>query len=136
MCVTSSKLEYGHHNMFVTSSYYVLCHKSRCNANIVSIILTHFGAKPNPPYFSSQLIDFLKAIRKTYESGHMKESFDPRAALFVCNRWDLVKEKSEVKANAIRRLEFVWPGLSPAQMFFFSTTNTLTHLKAGKWGVL
>ena len=62
----------------------------------------------------------------------MKEAFDPKAAMFVCHRWDMIEEKERVKDNAIHNLEFVWPGFDPSQLSCFSTYEAQKHLTAGE----
>lgn len=63
----------------------------------------------------------------------MMEAFDPRAAMFVCHRWDNIgeQEREKVKENALNKLAYVWPGFDPSQMYLFSTVDTMKHLPVG-----
>lgn len=55
----------------------------------------------------------------------MFNNFDPRAAIFVCNRWDLVpeKERDAVADDTFKKLTHCWPELDEAQVFHLSTTK-------------
>ncbi|XP_078572721.1 uncharacterized protein LOC144859714 [Branchiostoma floridae x Branchiostoma japonicum] len=48
--------------------------------------------------------------------------FDPKAAIFVCNKWDQVPdhEKEEVKRDTLRKLQKYWPSLDGSQLFYLS----------------
>ena len=50
------------------------------------------------------------------------EQFDPKKAIFVCNKWDLVEpdERQEVKDETIRKLGEMWEGLDESQVFIHS----------------
>ncbi|CAG5126119.1 unnamed protein product, partial [Candidula unifasciata] len=76
-----------------------------------------------------RLLSFLQAIKERYSGDAEIEAFDPRAAMFVCHRWDNIEEhqRDKVKQNALQKLEFVWPGFQPSQTYFFSTTDTMKH---------
>ncbi|BFZ08697.1 hypothetical protein BsWGS_11736 [Bradybaena similaris] len=76
-----------------------------------------------------RLLSFLRAIKERYSGDTEMEAFDPRAAMFVCHRWDNIEEhnRDKVKQNALQKLQFVWPGFQPAQTYYFSTTDTLKH---------
>lgn len=58
--------------------------------------------------------------------------FDPKSALFVCNRVDLVdnKELEQVKQNAIDKLNECWPGFDKSQVVFFSTAKAHRDVNA------
>ena len=60
-------------------------------------------------------------------------NFDPRAAIFVCNRWDLIPEKEQrpVKADTFRKLTRCWPELNESQIFQLSTTKAWSTKMAG-----
>ncbi|CAG5127186.1 unnamed protein product [Candidula unifasciata] len=77
-----------------------------------------------------RLLSFLRAIKEQYSSNTMIEAFDPRAAMFVCNRWDNIEEqhREKVKKSALSKLDYVWPGFDPSQTYFFSTKDTMKHL--------
>ena len=60
--------------------------------------------------------------------------FDPRAAIFVCNRWDLVpdREKDIVTKDTIRKLRNCWPGFEPKrQLFFMNSLQAMRHAEGG-----
>ncbi|XP_067684789.1 uncharacterized protein [Haliotis asinina] len=71
-----------------------------------------------------RLIRFLKSVL-CIKNDHQDEShyFNPKAALFVCNRWDLIddEDKVKVKENAISKLRGVWPKLEDKQVCFSSS---------------
>ncbi|XP_078592479.1 uncharacterized protein LOC144871212 [Branchiostoma floridae x Branchiostoma japonicum] len=48
--------------------------------------------------------------------------FDPKSAIFVCNKWDMVppKEAGEVWDDTIRKLKRCWPELDESQVFKIS----------------
>ena len=48
--------------------------------------------------------------------------FDPKAALFVCNRFDLVEKSAQrqVRENAVKKLSECWPNFDENQVIFFS----------------
>ena len=45
-------------------------------------------------------------------------SFDPRAAMFVCNRWDQVPdvEREVVFQDTVRKLKRSWPNMDASQV--------------------
>ncbi|CAH1238238.1 MYO3B [Branchiostoma lanceolatum] len=51
--------------------------------------------------------------------------FDPKAAIFVCNKWDQVPdhEKEEVKRDTMRKLKQYWPSLDESQLFYLSAVK-------------
>ena len=51
------------------------------------------------------------------------DDFNPAATLFVCNKWDVVpiKDRDEIKRGVCYRLEQIYQGLRPEQIFYFST---------------
>lgn len=51
------------------------------------------------------------------------DDFNPAATLFVCNKWDVVpiKDRDEIKRGVYYRLEQIYQGLRPEQIFYFST---------------
>ncbi|BFZ10888.1 hypothetical protein BsWGS_13927 [Bradybaena similaris] len=77
-----------------------------------------------------RLLSFLRAIKEQYSSNSTVEAFDPRAAMFVCNRWDNIEEqhREKVKMSALSKLDYVWPGFDASQTHFFSTRDTMKHL--------
>lgn len=63
------------------------------------------------------------------------DMFDPRCALFICNKWDIVKqhtnptEEKKLKEDIFSKLSKRWPGLQPKQIFYLSTTTVSLHMK-------
>ncbi|CAH1261587.1 NEK11 [Branchiostoma lanceolatum] len=55
------------------------------------------------------------------------EQFDPKKAIFVCNKWDQVPpmERQEVKDETIRKLGEMWEGLDESQVFIHSKTEAV-----------
>ncbi|XP_078686626.1 uncharacterized protein LOC144919207 [Branchiostoma floridae x Branchiostoma belcheri] len=55
------------------------------------------------------------------------EQFDPKKAIFVCNKWDLVEkdERQEVKDETIRKLGEMWEGLDESQVFIHSKNEAV-----------
>ncbi|XP_046544543.1 uncharacterized protein LOC124254743 [Haliotis rubra] len=73
-----------------------------------------------------RLIRFLKSVLYI-KNDHQDEShyFNPKAAMFVCNRWDLIddEDKAKVKENALNKLRGVWPKLEDKQVCFSSSKS-------------
>lgn len=67
----------------------------------------------------------LKQHRGQHIKGERQTVFDPKAAIFVCNRYDLIAEcdKDAIKKNALVKLSSCWPSFDPSQVVFFSTTK-------------
>lgn len=57
---------------------------------------------------------------------------DTSAALFVCNRWDLVpdKDKEKVQEHAMTKIESCWP-VEKSEMLFMSAMSALRHYQNG-----
>ncbi|KAK3610636.1 hypothetical protein CHS0354_009100 [Potamilus streckersoni] len=57
---------------------------------------------------------------------------DPKSAIFVCNRFDLVKEdeREMVRQHVISQLSKCWPDLHPSQVIFFSTMKVQDDIEA------
>ncbi|XP_019620827.1 PREDICTED: probable LRR receptor-like serine/threonine-protein kinase At1g06840 [Branchiostoma belcheri] len=66
---------------------------------------------------NDKLVQILKLCA---DNNTEKENFDPKSAIFICNKWDLVstREQEEVKRDTFRKLSQKWPGLKESQMFF------------------
>ncbi|KAK3610632.1 hypothetical protein CHS0354_009096 [Potamilus streckersoni] len=60
--------------------------------------------------------------------------FDPKAAIFLCNRFDNVEvsERAKLKAHVLDQLGKIWPGLSESQVIFFSCRNTQRDLEVDR----
>ena len=70
-----------------------------------------------------QLVALMSLILKHQTSSSQRIKFDPNAALFVCNRWDMVQDKRATGECAIQSLSRVWPDFQKSQVVFFSTAN-------------
>ena len=79
-----------------------------------------------------QVGNLLKLIltkeRKKSETGG--SHFDPKCAIFVCNLWDLIKEKEQdlVYRNVVDRLGSYWPGITEHQVLRFSAKKAKDEL--------
>ena len=60
-------------------------------------------------------------------------SFDPHAAMFVCNRWDLVppEEREVVLDDTLRKLARSWPDIDASHVFCLSSTKAWSTRMAG-----
>jgi len=60
----------------------------------------------------------MSLIIKSQKSSSDVVKFNPRAALFVCNRWDMVPEdrREAVRKHALQQLEKSWPDFDPKQV--------------------
>ena len=58
--------------------------------------------------------------------------FDPKAALFVCNRFDAVpeKERDDVKKDILKKLGKCWPEFDSNNVVFMSTKKALRDVEA------
>ncbi|KAL3853539.1 hypothetical protein ACJMK2_017074 [Sinanodonta woodiana] len=67
-----------------------------------------------------RLLDLLSIILKNKEQGN--QQFDPRSALFVCNRFDAIdpSDRTKVKEHVMKQLGTIWPDLLESQVIFFS----------------
>ncbi|XP_033744459.1 uncharacterized protein LOC117330352 [Pecten maximus] len=83
-----------------------------------------------------RLISLVKLIlekqNKKTKEGMMP--FNPQSAVFVCNRWDLVRrdECGLVYNNAVSLLRECWPGLEEEQILRFSTFRADMEQKLDK----
>ncbi|KAL3853538.1 hypothetical protein ACJMK2_017073 [Sinanodonta woodiana] len=82
-----------------------------------------------------RLLNLLRIVIKQQNdklNSQSNRTFDPRAAIFLCNRFDNVEasERAKVKAHVLDQLGKIWPGLSESQVIFFSCLNTKKDLKA------
>ena len=71
--------------------------------------------------FNFQLASLMGLILKHQTSSTQLLQFDPRAALFVLNRWDMVRDKPAAAKCALQSLSRVWPEFESPQAVFFST---------------
>lgn len=60
--------------------------------------------------------------------------FDPSAAIFVANRWDLVPrdEREAVREDTLRRLRRSWPNVRDSQLFLMSTKQAWNTQVSGE----
>lgn len=61
-------------------------------------------------------------------SAQEKIRFDPRSAIFICNKWDQVPsdERDEVKEYVRKKLQAAWKGFDfQNQVFFISATKVI-----------
>ncbi|KAH3777653.1 uncharacterized protein LOC127844925 isoform X2 [Dreissena polymorpha] len=83
-----------------------------------------------------RLLNLLKIVieqqRSRSDLTGRHTTFDPKSALFVCNRVDLVSkdELEKVKKNAIEKLSACWPSFDESQVVFFSTEKALRDVQA------
>ncbi|KAK3610633.1 hypothetical protein CHS0354_009097 [Potamilus streckersoni] len=79
-----------------------------------------------------RLLDLLSIILKHKEQGKENQKFDPRSALFVCNRFDAIhpSEREKVKAHVLKQLGSIWPDLLESQVIFFSKNIAKRDLDA------
>lgn len=64
----------------------------------------------------------------------IQEDLLSKCALFVCNKWDEVKEKDveSVKNDGVKKLKRAWPGIDPeSQIIYMSTTRATTAQNLG-----
>ncbi|KAL4226199.1 hypothetical protein ACF0H5_014185 [Mactra antiquata] len=78
-----------------------------------------------------RLVNLMTLIIKSQKSSNDVIKFNPKAALFVCNRWDMVppESKQSVRENALKQLHKAWPEFDPANTVFFSTAHALRELR-------
>ena len=77
-------------------------------------------------HFVFQLLNLLKIVIQKHRSNPSDPysvQFNPKAALFICNRFDLVDKSAQnaVRENAINKLSQCWPNFDENQVIFFST---------------
>ena len=75
-----------------------------------------------------RLTDFLRNVVNS-----SVDDFNPAATLFVCNKWDVVpiKDRDDIKRGVCYRLEQVYQGLRPEQIFYFSTMEAKRVMEYG-----
>ncbi|XP_052780393.1 uncharacterized protein LOC128217340 isoform X1 [Mya arenaria] len=82
-----------------------------------------------------RLINLMSLIIKSQKNSSNVIKFNPKAALFICNRWDMVSDdnKEAVRDNALKQLAISWPDFDPKLAVFFSTRNALReqHVNPG-----
>lgn len=81
-----------------------------------------------------QLQRILKSLASRQDEKQSLQ-FDPKCAIFVCNRWDLVEkeaaeEEDRVKQKIEETLAKCWPGIETSQIFYMSTLKAWNTLDA------
>ena len=73
----------------------------------------------------------MSLIIKSQKNSSDIIKFDPNAALFVCNRWDMVPAESRkhVRASAIKQLGKCWPEFDSNNVVFFSSKKAERETK-------
>ena len=73
----------------------------------------------------------MSLIIKSQKSSNDIVKFNPKAALFICNRWDMVPEESKraVRENALKQLAKAWPEFDSSNAVFFSTFNAQREVR-------
>jgi hypothetical protein len=69
-------------------------------------------------------------IIKSQRSSNDVVKLNPKAALFVCNRWDMVPQESKkaVRENALKQLRKAWPKFDSSNVVFFSTIKPMQKI--------
>lgn len=72
-----------------------------------------------------QLLNLLKRIIKEQQKDTKAFPFDPKATIFVPNRFDAVPmdAKENVKKHIVEKLSNAWPMFDESMVVFFSTKN-------------
>lgn len=83
-------------------------------------------------YIYFQLLNLLKLIIGEQNNGTKAYPFDPKAAIFIANRFDAVPQDSKrvVKEHIIAQLSASWPQYDPSMTVFFSTKLALRDVSA------
>ncbi|XP_060586734.1 bacterial dynamin-like protein isoform X2 [Ruditapes philippinarum] len=81
-----------------------------------------------------RLVNLMSLIIKSQRSSNDVVKFNPKAALFVCNRWDMVPQESKkaVRENALKQLEKAWPDFDSSHAVFFSTFKAKQEIGVNK----
>ncbi|XP_019623236.1 PREDICTED: uncharacterized protein LOC109469219 isoform X2 [Branchiostoma belcheri] len=77
--------------------------------------------------------DRLQQLLKTVAKRTKLQSVNPAAAMFVCNRWDLVDEgeREKVRRDTVQKLKTCWPGFRETQLFCMDSKSELENSKHG-----
>ncbi len=69
-----------------------------------------------------QIQDLLSTLSRRHDDLSV---FDPRSAIFVCNKWDQVpvKEADLVREDTRGMLKHCWPGIQDSQVFYMSVAK-------------
>ncbi|XP_045165820.2 uncharacterized protein LOC123529516 isoform X2 [Mercenaria mercenaria] len=81
------------------------------------------------------LLKIVLELQKSPDSANRRHiKFDPKSALFVCNRVDLVckNELEKVKKNAKDKLSKCWPNFDESQVIFFSTEKAMRDVNTDR----
>lgn len=76
----------------------------------------------------------MSLVIKSQKSSSDVVKFNPKAALFVCNRWDMVQDESKkaVRENVLKQLGKAWPEFDVSNAVFFSTFHAKREIKANE----
>lgn len=114
ICINSGLVE---RNIFLFKVYVSYFHKhlktSIClTNNFVSLIQTCL-----------QLLNLLKLVISEQKKNNKAFPFDPKATIFVANRFDNipVKDREAVKNHILEKLSASWPQFEESMTVFFST---------------
>lgn len=96
--------------------------------------------KLNYNYFSNtfylflflQLLNLLKLVIKEQKRQTKAFPFDPKATIFIANRFDAVPEESreDVKKFILQKLGASWPMFNESMTVFFSTKKAQRDISA------
>ncbi|XP_078592481.1 uncharacterized protein LOC144871214 [Branchiostoma floridae x Branchiostoma japonicum] len=77
--------------------------------------------------------DRLQQLLKTVAKRAKLQTVNPAAAMFVCNRWDLVEEseREKVRRDTVHKLKTCWPGFRQTQLFFMDSKSELENSRHG-----
>ena len=91
--------------------------------------MNNLSSELSVPFQLQRILKHIVERQKTDAIG----SFDPRAAIFVCNRWDLVpdNEHEAVMKDTFKKLSRCWPDLTQSQVFQLSTTKAWLNRQVG-----
>ena len=75
-----------------------------------------------------QLQDLLAELSRRHDA---LSTFDPRSAIFICNKWDQVpaNEADMVRYDTLLKLKRCWPGVKESQVFTMSSLKAQKSLK-------
>lgn len=98
----------------------------------IYVINTPNAGGINPEELEDLLLAHANKVNSENDGGNVK--FDPRTAIFVCNKWDQVEagQRNEIKEYVRKKLHSAWKDINfDSQVFFISTTKTIAELQHG-----
>ena len=68
----------------------------------------------------------MQLVQQIYEEKN--KHFNPRCALFLCNKWDLLEDeyKEDIEDNILKKLRECWPMISSKQLFPVSASKQVS----------